>query len=131
MQKHLLWKFTIPVLVMIITSIFILSWYLTIFMKDNAEQEALLSAQSTATQYKNLRGYYTRNVIKKILDKGVLTPSFDHKGDPDKVPLPATMIHDLSKLMEKDGVTLKLYSEFPFPNRASRRLDDFGKQAWA
>ena len=40
---------------------------------------------------------------------------------PDTIPLPATMIHELSEALSKgsSGTTLKLYSAYPFPNRAA------------
>jgi len=57
--------------------------------------------------------------------------NFDHANKLDTIPLPATMIHDLSKIISDggDGMKLKLYSNYPFPNRASRTLDDFGRDA--
>jgi len=60
--------------------------------------------------------------------------SYDHKKMKDGIPLPATLIHDMSELLSKksgENVKLKLYSEYPFPNRANRKLDEFGKQAMA
>jgi len=125
-----LWGITVLVIVLLIISFLYLGLYLTVFVRENAEDEAVIAAQATANQYKALRGYYTTKVIKKILDKSDLVPAFDHEGDPDKVPLPATMIHDLSDLMKNDRIVLKLYSEYPFPNRDSNRLDDFERSAW-
>lgn len=104
--------------------------YIPVLIKNNAEREAVNSAKNTAFQYKTLRTYYTKNVIHKIVDQGTLIPSVDHKNNSDRVPLPATMIHDLSKLMEPSGSRIKLYSEFPFPNRSGKQLDDFGQKAW-
>ena len=130
MKKNLFWNFILPVLGVILASLLLMAWIMPVLMKENSENEALIAAQNTVTQFKTLRAYYTKNVIKKVLGKGGLAPSFDHHGDPDKVPLPATMIHDLSQQLEKNGVALKLYSAYPFPNRASRRLDDFGREAW-
>ncbi len=65
-----------------------------------------------------------------MIGKGGIKGSFNHENDPNAIPLPATMIHGLSKLYSGDGTAVSLYSAFPFPNRASRQLDDFGKQAW-
>ena len=61
----------------------------------------------------------------------LLKPAIDHRDDPDAIPLPASMIHDLSRIMGQDstGVFLKLYSAFPFPNRADRKLDSFMQSA--
>jgi methyl-accepting chemotaxis protein len=90
-----------------------------------AEQQA----RETIRQFKMLRGYYTENVIKKVAGSKVLRASHDHRGRPDAVPLPATMIHDLSEQMPKDGARLRLYSAFPFPGRRGRVLGDFEREA--
>ncbi len=42
------------------------------------------------------------------------------------------MIHDMGGALvsaQKDGIKLKLYSDYPFPNRASRQLDTFSQTA--
>ena len=91
------------------------------------------NAVSIIDQYKTLRGYYVKSIVKKVKgnDTG-LKISYDHKTMKDGIPLPATLIHDMSELLSKksgDNVKLKLYSEYPFPNRKNRKLDEFGKQA--
>ena len=122
---------TTLIVVLFLISIISLGIYFLNFVRDNAEQEAIIAAQATANQFNTLRGYYTTKVIRKILDNSDLVPSIDHEGDPNKVPLPATMIHDLSDLMKKDKIALKLYSAFPFPHRQSIKLDDFANAAWS
>ena len=77
-----------------------------------------------------LRSYYTNNVVSKILSNSAIKPAIDHADRKDKIPLPATMIHDLSDQLNEQGISIKLYSQYPFPNRAQRRLDDFQQQAW-
>ncbi len=98
---------------------------------DNAEAEAVHTGQNIANQFKTIRGYYTKNVIKKVKKTGAIKPSVKHKGIDGTIPLPATFIHDVSKLLSKNDLTINLYSAFPFPNRKDRKLDDFQKQAWA
>ena len=98
----------------------------------NASKE---NAVSIIDQYKTLRGYYVKSIIKKVkANETGLKISYDHKKMKDGIPLPATLIHDMSELLSKksgENVKLKLYSEYPFPNRANRKLDEFGKQAMA
>ena len=98
----------------------------------NASKE---NAVSIIDQYKTLRGYYVKSIIKKVkANETGLKISYDHKKMKDGIPLPATLIHDMSELLSKksgENVKLKLYSEYPFPNRADRKLDEFGKQAMA
>lgn len=102
---------------------------------SNTVNASKLNALSIIDQFKTLRGYYVKSVIKKVKgnDTG-LKISFDHKTMDDAIPLPATMIHDMSELLGekgKENIKLKLYSDFPFPNRKDRKLDGFGQEALA
>jgi methyl-accepting chemotaxis protein len=98
--------------------------------ENNLKRTAAENAQRTVKQFKILRSYYTKNIIAKALASKALKPSIGHKGTPGQIPLPATLIHDLSELLTEAGTTLKLYSPYPFPNRANRKMDSFGDQAW-
>ena len=69
-------------------------------------------------------------MIAKVKASGALNPSYDHKSMKDGVPLPATFIHDMSELLKEKDTSIKLYSAYPFPNRADRKLDDFQQAAW-
>lgn len=108
----------------------VLVTYFSSAVRENVEASALPSAISTVQQYKTIRGYYTNNVVKKVLAGSDMKPHFTHKSNANQIPLPATFIHDLSEEFSKQGMTLKLYSQFPFPNRTDRRLDEFATQAW-
>ena len=99
-------------------------------IKQNAIADATAAAQETVNQYKTLRKYYVQNVIKKVVGKSDVKASFNHKGVDKTVPLPATMIHDMSALLQEEGTSIKLYSAYPFPNRSTRKLDQFSNEAW-
>ncbi len=130
MRHSLFFKLFLPVTILFILIIVAVAVVTPQLVKRNAEADALVAAQRTVNQLKTLRAYYVKNVIKKVIGKGGIKGSFNHEKDPNAIPLPATMIHDLSKLYSGDGTAVSLYSAFPFPNRASRQLDNFGKQAW-
>jgi len=102
-------------------------------IKQNIIDQSIVNATSTVQQYKALRKYYAGNVVGvvKANSTGKVKINFDHKENGDTIPLPATMIHDLSEIVsqQKSGMKLKLYSDFPFPNRASRSLDEFSTKA--
>lgn len=103
-------------------------------IEHNVTQNAINSAKDMINQYKILRGYYTKNIVKKVKANSDLEISFDHHDNPNAIPLPASMIHDLSAAIAKDkksNFAIKLYSKFPFPNRADRNkdLDNFSKKA--
>jgi methyl-accepting chemotaxis protein len=98
-------------------------------LKKNAVDDATGAAQKTVAQFKTLRKYYVSNVINKIKGSPVKA-SHLHKGVEGTIPVPATLIHDMSKLLVDQGTAMTLYSAYPFPNRSKRQLDDFGKDAW-
>ena len=97
---------------------------------ENAREEAVRANQQIAGQFKTIRGYYTKNVISKVVKSKVLKPSYTHKENSNEVPLPATFIHDLSALLSKQDTNINLYSKYPFPVRNDRKLDDFQAAAW-
>jgi len=129
-SRSILWKIVLPVPVAAILAVLLVFFVVPGMMRDNAIQNAVDSATQTVGQFKTIRGYYTRNVIGKVLSQSDLKPSFDHKTMDDGVPLPATFIHDMSDLLSKEDTSIKLYSGFPFPNRADRKLDGFEQEAW-
>lgn len=128
--SSLFWKLVLPIPAALIIVTLVTALFLPGYLADNARQDAVYAAKQTADQFKTVRGYYTNNVIKKIVADGNLKPSFDHKTMEKGVPLPATFIHDMSELMAKKDTRIKLTSPFPFPNRKARKLDDFQKAAW-
>lgn len=121
----------VPILIALsILAVGLTAWLVPKLIIHNVTQDAITSAEETVQKFKALRGYYTKFVVKKALSSG-MKPSFSHANQDNSIPLPATLIHDLSALFEEQGGTkLKLYSPFPFPNRASRHLDQFGRTAW-
>ncbi len=129
--KSLSWRLILPVPIAIVFCIAAIALIVPKIMADNARQEATRQGQQIADQFKTIRGYYTRNVIKKVLKSGSIKPSVDHKNEANSIPLPATFIHDVSKLLAKKDTNVNLYSGFPWPNRKDRNLDEFQKQAWA
>jgi len=129
-KRSVRFKLLMPVfIIMVVISIFV-AILIPRLGNTNAQDNAIASAIKTVNQFKAIRGYYTKNVVKKVLAGSSLKPSFNHTNEKNAIPLPATLIHDLSKLLKKDGTDLRLYSDFPFPNRQKRQLDTFGKNAW-
>ena len=130
MKKSLFWQLFTPISLTFAVCIIALALMIPDMVRKNTEQEAIAQAETTVHQFKTLRAYYTKNVIKKIAGKNNIFPAIDHQANPDSIPLPATMIHDLSALLAKQGTSIHLYSAFPFPNRENRQMDDFGSEAW-
>lgn len=125
-----MWKLLLPVL-----AISLVGLILAITLIPNTLEKSVIagvtsSASNNANQFKTLRKYYVNNIVKKVHGSSEMRASIEHKNNPNAIPLPATMIHDLSQLISNDGTEVKLYSEFPFPNRAKRKNDAFGQAAW-
>lgn len=123
-------KFLTPIALVFLTIIVVAFLYVPSKVENFASEEAKATAVGMVNQYRNLRSYYTQNVVGKVLASSDLKASFNYKNDPKLIPLPATMIHDLSEMMGSNGTHLNLYSKFPFPNRQQRQLTDFQSSAW-
>jgi len=123
------WRLSIPLISFLLLLCLALLFIIPSMINKNTQEEAVRTGVGIVNQYKILRAYYNKNVIKKALSNG-LQPAIDHSDKPNAIPLPATMIHDLSNLMVDSDIKMNLYSGFPFPNRKSRTLDPFESAAW-
>ena len=130
-KRSIVWRLILPVPIALLATIAAIWLVVPSMVAENARSEAVRAGQQTVNQFKTIRGYYTENVIKKVLANGGLKPSVNHAKEANGVPLPATFIHDVSALLSENNTTVDLYSAFPFPNRADRQLDSFQAEAWA
>ena len=124
-------KIFIPLVLLSLLSIVFIAYTIKTINEKNLLNQSISSAVRTVDQYKKIRAYYTKNIVAKVKKNKAMKINYDHKVKGDTIPLPATMIHDLSSIISNDkkGMKLKLYSAYPFPNRENRRLDDFSKKA--
>ena len=129
-KRSIIWMLVLPIPILMLLGIAAVWFEVPGFVANNVRAQAIDSGVQTAEQFKTLRAYYTRNIIAKVVASKTFTPSFNHAGNPKAIPLPATMIQDLSKLLKKKDTSIHLYSTFPFPNRQSRQLDEFQLAAW-
>ena len=129
-RRHLFLQLFLPIALLLCVSLVLVYVYVPKVTEQRAVAEAVSSAESMVSQYKLIRSYYTQYVVGPVLAGSALRPRIDHSDDPMAIPLPATMIHDLSEQLQGEDVKLGLYSGFPFPNRESRQLDKFQQEAW-
>ncbi len=127
----LLWQMMIPVFAVFFIGIIVTVSLIPGQIERNVIETAIQSSEQTVQQFKTLRKYYADYVVQPVKGSGDISVAIDHKQNNKAIPLPATMIHDLSELSAGEGVTVKLYSDFPFPNRASRQLEAFESDAWS
>lgn len=124
------WRLILPVPIVLI-GLIVAAWvFVPRIVADSARDTAVSNATDIVAQFKSIRGYYTKNVIKKVLANGGVKPSFTHQAEADGIPLPATFIHDMSAILEEENTSVDLYSAYPFPIRGERTLDPFQADAW-
>ncbi|MCE3262414.1 MAG: sensor histidine kinase response receiver, 1 [Pseudoduganella sp.] len=129
-SSSLFWKLFLPIGALLVLCGVVVSALLPVLIRDNAERDAVDAAQATVRQFLVLRKYYTENVAARVLAHSDMQVDPDYRNKGNAIPLPATMIHDLSALMQGSGTSVKLYSPFPFPQRRERVGDQFAQDAW-
>ena len=121
-----------PVSVVTFTMLVGLLYLVPYLSKEQSKKDAYTESKVLVSEMKIFRAYYAKNVLRKINLYTDLYANFDHKLKENVVPLPATLVHDLGALFtKKTELKVQMYSNFPFPNRASRVLDSFQKEALA
>ena len=119
-----------PIIVASITLPILIIFYLPSLFLDNEKNKITKESYALVDNLKTFRTYYDKFVVSKIQENTNLEINFDHENKANTLPLPATTIHNLSKkLPVKDGVFINFVSDFPFPNRADRKLDPFQKES--
>lgn len=120
-------KLTAVLAAIVLLLVFNLNSLINSESNKNTIDAAVENSKNTVNQYKTLRSYYTKNVISVVKKSESIKIHYEHAGIDDTIPLPATMIHDLSNILKEDknsGVKLRLYSNFPFPNRVKQREEE-------
>jgi len=99
-------------------------WYLVEISQQQTTEAGLQAAMGLASQIRELRGYYTKRVVAnaKANDMAI---SHDYGERDDAIPLPATMVLELTSILnEKEGYTIRLFSDYPFPWRTEGGAHD-------
>ncbi len=108
----------------------VLLWHLFRQVNSMYQELAIQGTRLQAQTIEEFRQAYTSEVVERLRGMGI-EASHDYIDKPRTIPLPATLTIELGKRLGKDrpGADVRLYSEFPFPNRRGRILDDFEKEA--
>ncbi len=94
------------------------------------EATGLQAAESYSAAITQFRDYYSREVVPRARRAGVeITHDFHDKEA--AIPLPTTLTIELGErlTLENGGRGFRLFSDFPFPWRSDRQLDDFEREA--
>jgi methyl-accepting chemotaxis protein len=125
------WRLVLPVPIAIMIAVVVIWLTVPRVIDSMAFSDAVLANQQVAAEFKTIRTYYTENIVNKVVKGGAFRADVDHRSNDKVVPLPATFLHDLGAALKDRDTTVTLFSQFPFPDRKDRKLDDFQQQAWA
>lgn len=113
--------------IIILSSLF---FFIPSITEKNIDDILIQNSKNTVTQIKLIRSYYLDSVVNKI-ENGSHNFIFaaNHRDKNHTLPLPATLIYDLSDIFNKNmGVKFRTYSNFPFKNRSNRVLSKSQKE---
>jgi adenylate cyclase len=82
----------------------------------------------------NIRDYYSRNVVGRIVAAhGADQVAPNYFDVPGAIPIPATLSLELGQVIsaEHGGVSYRVFSDFPFVGRAPHAFDEFERAALA
>jgi signal transduction histidine kinase len=91
------------------------------------------AAETLSFAVTEFRNFYSAEIVPRAMAGGV-TASHDYHVKPDMIPLPVTLTIDLGDLLAKraentEGATFGIVSDYPFPWRKGRVLDNFERKA--
>ena len=116
-------KILISIWLVSITIICSLFFFIPYITEKNIIELVVQNSKNTVEQIKLTRTYYLDSIVSDIKKNTQMKFLVDHLKDDKALPLPATLIHDLSKIYSKNtGVKFKTYSKYPFKNRKDRVL---------
>src|SRR5713226_9727956 len=123
-ERHsIIWQMLLPIPIVSGLALVTAAILLPPVVSENAVESAVESARQLVDGFRTARTYYSKVVVAKVTSTGAFKATNEYRDKPDAIPLPATMIHDLSDAFKSAGASFKLYSPYPFPNRAGRKLD--------
>ena len=120
-------KFTLPTAIAGAVIVILVVTALILVKQRNTTLAGLSTAESVANQIVTLRTYYTTQVLPRAKAAG-MEAHYDFENRDNTLPLPATFTRSLGEQIAEDfpGMSVRLYSRFPFPHREGLEdYDDF------
>jgi PAS domain S-box-containing protein len=118
-----------PIIVLSLIILIIIGYTIPNISHENKIIQLKNKAISSVDRLKKIRAYYTANIVKKVKAHTNLKINYDHMLRDDTIPLPATLLHNLSEILPQNGIKIQMFSNYPFPNRANRVLNDYQKKS--
>lgn len=121
----------LPITITIVLIAVIIYNFLIYKNEQNLVNSTVTFAKNGLNQYKYLRQYYNHEVIEVLQKHSNAKIDVNALRTKGLVPLPATVIQELSQYIneQNSGTQIKFYSNYPFPIREGRILDEFEKKS--
>jgi serine/threonine protein kinase len=107
-------------------------WHLTSLSEDLVRSAALESAAQQSEMLDEMNNFYSSAVVDRLQAQRI-EATHDYVNRPHTIPLPATLMIDLGKLLSEkssSGMQVRLYSDYPFRSRRDGGAkDDFEREA--
>jgi len=101
-------------------------------LRHLSDEALRTQAGSLSSVISDIRGYYARNIVGRVLEApGQTRPLHNYHDVPGAIPIPATLSIELGEVIgTKEGiVAYRFVSDYPFANRAPHALDAFEQGA--
>ena len=119
-----------PIVVASTTLTLLAIFYLPSLSLNNQKEKITRESKEIVHHLKTFRSYYNEFVVSKVKNLPDIKVDYNHEYSSNTIPLPATTIHNISeKLSQNENVKVNFFSDYPFPNRANRVLDEFQKNS--
>jgi len=85
-------------------------------------------AQDLSSVITSIRGYYTTNVVGRVLaSPGNTRPVHNYQDIPGAIPIPATLSLELGRVIneKQNNISYRFISDLPFKGRATHPMDTF------
>ena len=123
-------RFFIVILILFTGFLASLMYYIPSSVRSFSQDVAVDHATKTLRQFSILRQYYTDSVVQKLVADDDYQFSSDHISLENGIPLPATMIKDLSQQYQTLGMNIKLYSPYRFNQTDMVNLNPLEQSIW-
>ena len=119
-----------PIVVASTALILLAIFYLPSLSLNNQKEKITRESKEILHHLKTFRTYYNEFVVSKVENLPDIKVDYNHEYSSNTIPIPATTIHNISqKLSQNENVKVNFFSDYPFPNRANRVLDEFQKNS--
>ncbi|MBI3529868.1 MAG: response regulator [Betaproteobacteria bacterium] len=117
--RRLLFDHTVLVLaLLVVATTAVAFWHLNQLQNQLVAAMAVQGTRLQAETLEELRTVYTAEVVEKVRGHGIAV-THDYEGKDKTIPLPASLTMELGRRMSArgSGLSIRLYSEYPFPWR--------------